>query len=497
MKKIIIIGAGIAGMTAGIYGQINGFETEIYEMHSIPGGECTGWDRGEYHFDGCIHWLMGTKPETNLNKMWREVGALDDFIEIVNYDCYCSFEESGETLNLYKNADRLEKYLLEISPGDSKAISETCKAIRVLRKLDISPNKPGDMNSILDNIKKIMKILPLVPILKKYTSITVKEFAEQFKHPLIRHTFKDMLPPYIQAISMLVMLSTMNSGDSGWPMGGSKRMALRMEKKYHSLGGKIYYKSKVDKIKVDNGKATGVILDDGSGRSADYVISAADGYATLQNMLDGKYMDERLKKLYSVCEEYPIHTSIQVSIGANCDLSKYPEFLFFRPSNKVNTGGGIGNEILRVKHFCFDRSIAPKGKSVITLLMNADFDWWQQTYRSKETYNFEKKRIAKEVCTAIEERYPETQGKIEQVDVATPLTYVRYCNAWRGSWMSWMITPKHSIKYMPGNLKGLDNFFMTGQWTMAPGGLPTALMTGRWTIQRICSQLQYKFKTSK
>ncbi len=62
MKKVIIIGAGIAGLTCGVYARINGFETEIYELHTIPGGECTGWDRKGYHFDGCIHWLMGSKP---------------------------------------------------------------------------------------------------------------------------------------------------------------------------------------------------------------------------------------------------------------------------------------------------------------------------------------------------------------------------------------------------------------------------------------------------
>ena len=64
MKKVVIIGAGIAGLTCGIYAQKNGFETEIYEQHTIPGGECTGWDRGGYHFDGCLHWLVGSKPGT-------------------------------------------------------------------------------------------------------------------------------------------------------------------------------------------------------------------------------------------------------------------------------------------------------------------------------------------------------------------------------------------------------------------------------------------------
>ena len=52
VKKVIIIGAGVSGLSAGIYGQMNGFNTEIFEMHAIPGGECTGWRRKGYYFDG-------------------------------------------------------------------------------------------------------------------------------------------------------------------------------------------------------------------------------------------------------------------------------------------------------------------------------------------------------------------------------------------------------------------------------------------------------------
>ena len=78
MKKIIIIGGGIAGLSAGIYAQKLGLESVIYEKHYISGGECTGWDREGFHIDGCIHWLMGTKEGTGLNNIWKDVGALED-----------------------------------------------------------------------------------------------------------------------------------------------------------------------------------------------------------------------------------------------------------------------------------------------------------------------------------------------------------------------------------------------------------------------------------
>ena len=54
-EKIVVIGGGIAGLTAGIYGLLSGFEVEIYEKNAIPGGECIGWNRKGYHIDNCIH----------------------------------------------------------------------------------------------------------------------------------------------------------------------------------------------------------------------------------------------------------------------------------------------------------------------------------------------------------------------------------------------------------------------------------------------------------
>jgi uncharacterized protein with NAD-binding domain and iron-sulfur cluster len=46
-KSIAIIGAGVAGLAAGCYGRMNGYRTNIFEMHAGPGGLCTSWRRGD------------------------------------------------------------------------------------------------------------------------------------------------------------------------------------------------------------------------------------------------------------------------------------------------------------------------------------------------------------------------------------------------------------------------------------------------------------------
>jgi phytoene dehydrogenase-like protein len=76
-KSIIIIGAGLAGLSAGCYGQMNGYRTQIFEMDNArPGGLCTTWKRKGYKIDGCIEFWTGSGPGFNFYHFWKELGAL-------------------------------------------------------------------------------------------------------------------------------------------------------------------------------------------------------------------------------------------------------------------------------------------------------------------------------------------------------------------------------------------------------------------------------------
>ena len=66
-KTIVIIGAGVAGLSAGIYAEQHGFHAILLEKNPSVGGMCTGWYRKGYYLDGCVHWLTGTKEGTLLN----------------------------------------------------------------------------------------------------------------------------------------------------------------------------------------------------------------------------------------------------------------------------------------------------------------------------------------------------------------------------------------------------------------------------------------------
>ena len=118
-KKVVIIGGGVSGLSAGIYSAMNGFDTEILEMHSVAGGQCTAWERKNFRFDYCLHWLVGTSKGA-FHEIWKETNVLNDHTEIIDHEIHSQIiDRDGNTFIIYSNIDRWEKYLLDIAPEDA------------------------------------------------------------------------------------------------------------------------------------------------------------------------------------------------------------------------------------------------------------------------------------------------------------------------------------------------------------------------------------------
>ena len=141
MKSIIIIGAGIAGLSAGVYAARNGYDVTLYELHYLPGGMCTAWRRGGFTFEGCLCFigLVGSSPAHTYYGLWKELGVVPG-TKMIYHDIFHTFQDpSGRTLNIYSDADRLETELLSLSPSDAKEIEALCTAVKQYAHPDNRP----------------------------------------------------------------------------------------------------------------------------------------------------------------------------------------------------------------------------------------------------------------------------------------------------------------------------------------------------------------------
>lgn len=495
---IIIIGAGIAGLSAGCYAQMNGYRSEIMEMHNLPGGLCTAWKRQGYTFDGCIHYLFGSGENQPFHYMWEELGAVQGR-KFVNHDEFMRvIAPSGQTLIVYTDPDRLEHHLLDLSPQDSKLIKQFCAGIWDFTEFDLSllQQKPKNLMTWGDWWRLTRKMLPFMGLLNQWGHISAQEFAQGFHDPFLRSAIPHMFAwPSIPMMVGMSLLAYMYNKNAGFPIGGSLEFARSLEQRYLQLGGKVHYSAQVERVLVENNQAVGVRLYDNREYFAGRVISAGDGRGTIFNLLGGKYLNQKIKKLYD--GHLPVHSQLQVSLGVNRDLSQEPHWVTHLLETPILIAGENRYEI-GVKHYCFDPSLAPPGKSVMMVMLNTPYDYWQRIY-GRSIYNAEQIQESQILIDQLAEFYPGIKADIEYVDVATPLSYERYTGNWQGSSCGWLLTKETMGLMIAGiekKLPGLDNFYMIGQWLEPGGSVPVVAMSGRNIIQQICHEDKREFVTT-
>ncbi len=498
-KSIAIIGAGIAGLSAGCYAQMNGYRSEIFEMHTLPGGVCTSWRRGDYLVDGCIEWLVGVNPASSMHAFWEELGALEGRGVVIRDECMRILSPGGACLVVSSDLDKLEKHMLEISPDDSREIAELVEAARLFARSVVGGGRRSDEPSLGEKAKSIIRMLPLAWTLLKYRRTSVQEFALRFRDPFLREAVRIMVDlPDFPFAALAMMLGWHAAGDAGFPLGGSLEFSRAIERRYLQLGGKVHYARRVAKILVENGKAVGLRTVDGQEHRADVVISAADGHATIFEMLEGKYLDDQVRGYY---ERFPIFPPlIQVSLGVARDFSGQPHKMVHMLGQPMVIAGESQYE-LSVKHYSYDPSLAPAGKSVLVVLIAANYDWWKTLATDHERYEWEKRQVAQTVIGELDKLYPGLAAQVEAVDVATPLTWERYTGNWQASFEGWLLNTRTLGLTMRGGMKktlpGLANFWMCGQWVVPGGGLPSAAWSARNVVRRICAADKKKFVAAK
>ena len=487
-QKIIIIGGGISGLTAGIYALLSGFEAEIYEKNAIPGGECIGWNRKGFHIDNCIHWLTGTKKGTELYKVWETTGALSDDTKYADVNQFFTSTLNGKSVTLWSDLERTQKELIEHSPEDEEEIRKFIQHVEYSKQCLFPASKPMEMWGMKDYISIGKTMMDFPKVMKEFGKISLEDYSKRFKSPLLQKMICDYLPKEYSAYSFLVSYATIVDGNGNIPMGASLQMSLRMEKRFKELGGKIFYNSEIEKIELKKKIATGISLKDGTFIPADYIIPSTDTHVLFNKLLPSKYMPKELKKAYESPKSFPTISGFQIAFAAGRNYNR-GETVFIEV-NPIKIGSRSFDRMY-IKSYGYDPIFVKDDRQVIQTCISQndeDFEYWKSL--SKDEYKNEKQRLVSEIQNELEKNFPELKGELEFLDCWTPLTYERYCNAYHGSYMSFVATPDVKQLKMKGKLKGIKNLYVAGQWTSSPGGLPVAVASGKFAIQRLLKSLK-------
>ncbi|MBD3391505.1 MAG: NAD(P)-binding protein [Chitinivibrionales bacterium] len=495
-KRVTIIGGGIGGLSAGCYLQMNGYDTRVLEMGHMCGGVCVSWKRRGYVFDGATNWLPGSADTINLHTLLAE---LIDFskLKIKYSDIFIRVEHDGGYFNVYNGARKLRDEMMRIAPEDRGPIEEFTNAITAAAKLPIPFEKPPEAYSIADFLAFPFKNYRLIRFLMKWRGMTIGDYARRFRNPRMREMFLQIFPhhEFFSMFALCIALGWMSARSDGYPLGGSARFTEVILERYRELGGVVDLNKRVTEVLVHDGAARGVVCADGSRYDADVVVSSADVRETLMEILGGRYIDARTRRQFENWDVYP--SLLQISLGVARTFEGEAPKLNIPLCRPIRMGEFEARDIM-VRVCNFDPSLSPPGKtSLVVHIRTPDYAYWCDLRENNtRRYRAEKESVADTVIDTLERRFGRVKNKVEVCDVATPATFVRYTNIWKGSYQGWAPTPRAVGRTLTKTFPGLKDFYLAGMWAWPGGGLTGVIRLARDVAYLICRADNRQFTTT-
>jgi phytoene dehydrogenase-like protein len=285
-----------------------------------------------------------------------------------------------------------------------------------------------------------------------------------------------LMPGEYSAVTLFAALGARMAGNAGYPLGGAAGIVGGMLSKYLSLGGKIHFNARAEEIVVTGGAASGIRCG-GDFCPADGVVAACDAHEIIADLLRHRYGHPALEAQLT---KTPLYEPLAVvSFGLDRKFG-VPYTLTCECPEGFNVAPGIRRFGYALRSFDFDPTAAPSGGSSVMAMFEAPLDYWLKLRQEKPaSYRLQKELLADLVATKIEKRYPGFRDAVCIVDVATPATFSRLTNVYRGSFEGVAPTPEALRVKIKKTFPGLRRFCVCGQWTTPGGGVGMAAADGR------------------
>jgi phytoene dehydrogenase-like protein len=435
--RVVVIGGGISGLSAGIYARLCGFPATVLEKNSYPGGACAVWTRSGYAIEGSMHYLTGVSPGNPMHRVWREVGALNDHSLFHQPDPFLVCQHSGKRYCLYRSTDVLQEHLISQAPEDAAAIRSFVSDIK---KFTPFPSPFIDVSGVpisgptASALSFGLKMLPIIPRFAKLSTVSAREYAAQFKNRGIRELIMNIADEYFSAGSLMYVLSSISLGDLAYVRGGSAGVARGMAARLVELGGSIEYGQKVDGILREGSKIVGVKVGERQ-FDADAVVATIDA----REVADKGFVGTSLKEPWMagfVASMKPVIADM-IAIGVKTSLPNYPYQTIF-PFEEPLPSPYNPSRAIKVLNYN-GMADAPSGCCVLTALLHGTeglFEYWTKAAANGE-YEAKKKELVSQITEKVEKAMPEIKGKIEFAELTTSLTMQKYLGNYKGSYMSY------------------------------------------------------------
>ncbi|MEE9386011.1 MAG: NAD(P)/FAD-dependent oxidoreductase [Nannocystaceae bacterium] len=491
---VVVIGAGIGGLTAAALLARAGLDVCVFEQDSRPGGYLAGFRRRRFSFDTAIHWLNQCGPD----------GVVTSLLDHIDEGCpraqplQAVRRYRGDTHDylLSIDADNLRDDLVRDAPHEKDAIAGFFRASRrigsIFHDLSYLMRAPESMGRVEYARKRIQLAKLTLPMMKWARHGTDHAFGRVFASKLLRQLFcSDQ-----RLMSCLTPVGWAYDGDYQVPpAGGSQAYPHFLAKSILSRGGTISYRSRVDEITVQNGTATGVRFEKGRRNvqrgsiKCSHVLAACDLRTVYEQLLPQGTIGSKLLGRVRNADIYDSTVTVFLGLNAPARALGLGEELTFLTRNNPrieahNNGNPHTSAITVLVPSLRDPTLAPEGKSTLTLSTAANIrygDRWKTGPNDArgEAYRAFKRAYADVLVDRVEKGLGcEIRDQIEVIEVATPVTHQRYTGNTDGSIMATKPSHANIRNRIAGYLTPVKNLLLASHWAEYGGGVPISVRAG-------------------
>ncbi|NTU58892.1 MAG: FAD-dependent oxidoreductase [Chlorobiaceae bacterium] len=489
---VIVIGAGIGGLTAAALLQERGVSTIVLEKNSFPGGSCSSFRKGGYTFDAGASVFYGFNDDDrgtlNLHsRIFRKLGipvtTIPDPVQI-HYHM-----PAGFNVPVHYDRNRFLECLYRRFPHEREGIRRFYDELESV--YDILNSLPaGSLEDPLHIAAVGASNLLKAVALGYKTLFSMGGTARRFIHDQELLRFID-LESYSWAVQDAISTPLVNAGicladrhhgGINYPVGGSGVIPDALVKGIEKFGGSVRFRCEVEQVVIENGVAVGVRLKGGEELRARAVVSNATVWDTFNRLV----ADSRLK----VPEDRFIKAPSWFQIYLGVDGSVIPEgfdmhHIIVDDWSKYDQYGGT---IYFSAPTVLDPALAPAGKHALHVFVTAETWQWEKYDRQGDDYRRAKEEYARSIIARCEKILPGLQDAVELMVTATPQTHERYLNRWDGSYGP-LLKPGQNVLRKPQNRTPVRNLFAAGDSTFPGQGVIAVTYSGVSCASYIARQL--------
>ncbi|AEA45497.1 phytoene desaturase family protein [Fluviicola taffensis] len=492
---VVIIGGGVSGLTSAALFSKAGISCCVIEMDNRPGGYLAGFRRHDFRFDSAIHWLNNCGPNGLVTKIFKIIG--DDSPKCEDQKNIRRFVSDEFDYLVTNNPDELKEQWLKEFPHEKKGIIRFFRdAKRIGKSFDSYANLSRTMNSMswyeypIHGLKMLRFALPFIPHIRFTGEKMKKGLSRYFTDEKLHRVFCS--EPDV--LSCLIPISWAYIKDFQLPPeGGSQSFPEWLTHTIETMGGEIFFKSKVTEVIVQDNVAKGVRLEHRGTThtiSSKYVVAACDAETLFEKMLPKESIPAKMK---DGLKGAPLYASaLTVALGIDCpaeELGLGEEIVFLADPTVPKEDLGKGDPYLSGIHILAstvrDKSLSLPEHGTITLFIPAwmdNNDYWgcvadeNGTYSRGDEYQKLKDKYADILIDRVEKGLvPNLRKHILYCDVATPITHYRYTGNKNGTMMAQKPGKENYQGKVASYITPVKNLYLSGHWADLGGGIPIAI----------------------